>query len=360
MVELESGDTGLQPSSQESRIVVCSQDEWWRAGTRPPTTVIRERRFAEVLRNAGTLVVLSRADSALYCVSEMDEQVQVTSYRLPGPMGFTYRDRRVAIGCARDIRTFVDVADEGADEAMFLPVAVHSTGALSIHDVSWGQHWNLWFTNTLFSSVCTAEPGLGFKHRWQPKFIDAPPSAIDACHLNGMIVEHDEVRYATALASSADANGWRSFAPDCGVLIDGSGEILCESLSLPHSPMQLQGELFLLESGKGRLLRFDEKMSVVAEVGGVVRGLAASNGVLFVGVSTVRAQSGLVTDILKLRFPQTTACAIRALSDTGDAITQISLPFIGEISSVHLIPRARVSFLRPDATQHAGTFVYER
>lgn len=354
----KSAEAAAGPCNKQRTISILSQEAWWRNAERPPSKKFRSDRLAEILHGVGTLLVVSRGNSALYCVSEAAGEIEVTPYRLPGPMGLAVADGRMAIGCAMDIRTFVDISGGDDEQAYFLPAAVHSTGAVSVHDVAWGMHGSLWFTNTLFSSVCTVE-GAGFRHRWRPAFLRGDPIASDACHLNGMVVSNDDVRYATALAAVDLEQGWRSVGPDCGVVIDHSGEILCESLSLPHSPMLINNQLYLLESGWGRVLTLAAKPSLFAEIDGVARGLAASSSTLFVGRSPVRTSSGAVAEILSRRFERTHECAIHAFSYSGVALAEFRLPFVGEISSIHYVPNSRVTLLMPSAEQRASTFVVE-
>lgn len=344
----------------QSTVAVHASSEWWRSHPLPPSKMISNEAFAEILSHTGSVLVLSRADSALFCLSEVGGQVRVTPYRMPGPMGLAYLEKRLVLGCAADIRTFVDISPQDACEALFMPVAIYSTGALSIHDLAWGESWQIWFTNTLFSTVCTLDLGSGVRHEWAPSFIQGERLASDACHLNGMVVAGNSVQYATALAPATEANGWRPLAPDAGVLLNADGEIVEGGLSLPHSPQMVNGRLHLLESGRGKILRYNDRLEVIAEVDAFIRGAATTSEMIIVGSSPVRPTSGPVTDRLRERFKNTNGCAIHAFTHGGSALGTFQLPFVNEISSLHILPHRQVSFLQPSAAERAATLVYHR
>jgi uncharacterized protein (TIGR03032 family) len=98
-------------------------------------------------------------------------------------------------------------------------------------------------------------------------------------HLNGLAVSEDGAApaYVTALAPCDVERGWRERKRDGGCLISvASGEILLEGLSMPHSPRVYHGQLYLLDSGHGRLLCCDPitgSSEVIATLPGFTRGL---------------------------------------------------------------------------------------
>jgi uncharacterized protein (TIGR03032 family) len=73
------------------------------------------------------------------------------------------------------------------------------------------------------------------------------------------------------------------------------GRIVASSLSMPHSPRVIDGNLYVLEGGRGQLLQVDPVSGatrVVAKLPGFTHGLAAYGGVLFVGLSKLRDKRG--------------------------------------------------------------------
>ena len=66
---------------------------------------------------------------------------------------------------------------------------------------------------------------------------------------------------------------------------------MARGLSMPHSPRLHEGQLYLLESGTGRLLQVDTvtgRGETVAELAGFTRGLAIHGPYAFIGLSKIR------------------------------------------------------------------------
>ncbi len=108
---------------------------------------------------------------------------------------------------------------------------------------------------------------------------------------------HDgKLRYATALGKSNEPYGWRDGMATSGILMEvPSGRIVTSGLSMPHSPRVIDGELYVLEGGRGLLLRVDSasgERHVVAKLPGFTHGLAGYRGILFVGLSKLRQKRG--------------------------------------------------------------------
>ena len=70
-----------------------------------------------------------------------------------------------------------------------------------------------------------------------------------------------------------------------------SGKVLLRGLSMPHSPRLYRGSLYFLDSGYGRLNRYDpiqNRAEVIAELPGFTRGLDCWGDHAFVGLSRIR------------------------------------------------------------------------
>src|SRR5262249_55882145 len=80
-----------------------------------------------------------------------------------------------------------------------------------------------------------------------------------------------------------------------GCLIDvESGETVIRGLAMPHSPRVHQGKVWLLDSGRGRLVLADMQHGTVAtviELPGYTRGLSMLGTFAFVGLSRIRETS---------------------------------------------------------------------
>jgi uncharacterized protein (TIGR03032 family) len=79
---------------------------------------------------------------------------------------------------------------------------------------------------------------------------------------------------------------------DSGVVLDvATGEVITHGLAMPHSPRWHHGNLFVLNSGWGRLERVDLETGhrdEVATVPGYARGLAIHRDLAFIGLSRIR------------------------------------------------------------------------
>ena len=124
------------------------------------------------------------------------------------------------------------IAPQGSHDACFLPRNRHFTGDVRIHEIAFAQG-ELWIVATNFSCLATLDAQHSFVPRWTPPFItELVPE--DRCHLNGLCVVEDTVRYVTALGESDDAGGWRENKSPGGVLIDvASGETVLGGLLCP-------------------------------------------------------------------------------------------------------------------------------
>jgi uncharacterized protein (TIGR03032 family) len=148
--------------------------------------------------------------------------------------------------------------------------------------------------NTLFSCLCTFDVDYSFKPKWIPPFIEALVPE-DRCHLNGMVLIDDIPKYVTALSQTNEKEGWRKDIMNTGVLMEvPSGEIICDGLSMPHSPIFLNEKIYLLESGKGILAHIDpktKKKEIIHHFGRFVRGLQQIDNFLIIGASAIRKSS---------------------------------------------------------------------
>ncbi len=127
--------------------------------------------------------------------------------------------------------------------------------------------------------------------RWRPRFI-TELAAEDRCHLNGLALAEGRPWFVTALAETVVAEGWRPNKATSGCLIDlNSQETVIRGLAMPHSPRIHEGRVWLLDSGRGRLVVADlakGAVETVAELPGYTRGLAMIGSLAFVGIPKPR------------------------------------------------------------------------
>jgi uncharacterized protein (TIGR03032 family) len=186
-------------------------------------------------------------------------------------------------------------------DACFVPRVTYTTGVLDAHDVGILKSGEIVFVNTRHNCLATTSKTKSFKPIWKPFFIDKIVDE-DRCHLNGMAMEDGVPKYVTAVSKSNTIDGWRDRRSEGGVVIDvEKNEVVCEGLSMPHSPRIYNGKLWLLNSGTGELgwVDFENKKFVPhVFLPGFGRGLSFKGKFAFVGLSKPRYErfEGLALD----------------------------------------------------------------
>lgn len=226
-------------------------------------------------------------------------QLQVGFSRFDQAMGLCRTPTGLAVGTRDAIWTLPAsreiasrIKPEGEHDIAFLARSCHHSGPVMGHDLAWCGN-RLWLVNTLFNGLVTIEGNWSFVPQWQPPFISGWELG-DRCHLNGLAIAEDgsAPAYVTVLGETDTENGWREHKASGGCLIHvPSGETVLRGLSMPHSPRLYQGQLYLLDSGHGTLIRLDPisgERSTVAALPGFTRGLDCFAGHAFVGLSQIR------------------------------------------------------------------------
>lgn len=189
-------------------------------------------------------------------------------------------------------------------DACYVARETHFTGELDAHDIGIGRDGQPIFVNTRYNCLATTDPRHSFRELWRPSFISALVDE-DRCHLNGLAMDNGEPAYATAVSRSDTIDGWRDRRHDGGVIIDvRKNKVICEGLSMPHSPRLHNGELWVLNSGTGELgvvegaAKGKGKFVPRLFCPGFARGLTIRNGFAYIGLSKPRYKrfEGLALD----------------------------------------------------------------
>jgi uncharacterized protein (TIGR03032 family) len=257
---------------------------------------------------------------------------------------------RFALGGRSEVWDFRDLPEAAprvepanTHDACFLPRNRHVTGDIAIHEMGFAQG-ELWICATAFSCLATLDAEHSFIPRWKPDFI-TELAAGDRCHLNGMCIVDDEVKFVSALGTSDKPGGWRENKARGGVILDvPSSEVIVEGLSMPHSPRWHDGRLWFLESGEGGLCVADldaAEWETVAELPGFTRGLTFIDDIALVGLSQIRETATFGGLPITERFDQSERlCGVWAI-DTTDGKTLGFLRFeelVQEVFDVAVIP----------------------
>jgi len=294
--------------------------------------------------NRVSLAITSYQTGRIYLVGS-DQQGRVSFFEriFERAMGVVGNAQRIYLGGLYQVWRFENVLRpnetiHGRFDKCYVPRNAQTIGDLDIHELGIRNDGRVVFVNTKYS--CLAELSLthSFKAIWKPKFISklAPE---DRCHLNGLAMVDGRPKYVTAVCRSDTVDGWRDRRRDGGVVIDvETDEIVCEGLSMPHSPRWANGKLWLLNAGTGHLGWVDmeqKKFVPLAFVPGFARGLSIAGNVAAVGLSKPRNQrfEGLDLDEELRKRDAEAWCGVQIISlANGDVLNWIR--FDGDISEI--------------------------
>ncbi len=279
---------------------------------------------------------------------------------LDRPMGLAATAERLWLATRFQLWRFDQVLSEGerfrGHDRLYVPRIGHVTGELDVHDVhllggggAAGEGPagapGVIFVNTLYSCLARLSERHSFEPVWRPPFVsDLVPE--DRCHLNGLAMDEGRPRFATAVAVSDEAQGWRARRTDGGVVLDvASGEVVASGFSMPHSPRVHRGELYVLDSGHGDFGRVDlaaGRFEPLALCPGYLRGLAFRGGMALVGLSKPRDKTfrGLPLDARLAEAGVEPRCALLVIDlASGEARHRLDLHgVVAELYDVAIVP----------------------
>lgn len=325
---------------------------------RDAATAYREVRYEYSLnlvplltRLGASLLVSTYQAGKLGVVGVHQGKLALSLHNFEKAMGVAVRPDRIAVGArvqiwflhsASDIAPGIEPARE--HDGCFLTRSSHVTGEIHGHEMAWAGN-DLWIVNTLFSCLCTLHEDYSFVPRWRPPFITALAPE-DRCHLNGLALVDGQPKYVTALAETDTPQGWRPIKATGGCLIDiASGETIARGLAMPHSPRAYRGQVWLLDSGTGRLVTVNPatgRADTVAELPGYPRGLALFGSFAFVGLSKIRETSTFGGVPIAARREEL-KCGVGVVAlETGHSIAYLEFKSgVEEIFDVQVLPGIR-------------------
>ena len=299
-----------------------------------------QRSLIVTTYQAGKLAVIGAAKSRKLAIS-------FHNFRRPMGVAIDSRSRKISVA-SKDAIWHLENTDSIAPSidshheysSCYLTRASSVTGDIQAHEMSWCGE-KLWVTNTLFSCLCTLDDKHSFVPVWKPRFIsDLAPE--DRCHLNGLACLNGKPKYVTAMAETNDQGGWRENKGETGCLIDvESNETIISGFSMPHSPRVQGGNVYLLDSGRGGLVRVDGRghAETIARFPGYTRGLAIHRSLAFVGLSKIREESTFGgVPIAENR--QRLKCGVAVVDlNSGNLVGQFEFQTgVSEIFDVSLLP----------------------
>ena len=319
----------------------------------PPFSLTCTPQVPELLHNLGCTIAIStyQAGKVIFISAKDANNLVQLPRNFDKAMGIALKGDKMALAARQEILILVNSPDLAwyypkqpqTYDSFFIPQAAYFTGMVDMHDIDFGDE-GIWGINTSFSCLCLIDDNYHFIPKWQPKFITELASE-DRCHLNGLTVVDGKPKYVTALGSGNTPQSWRENIVGGGLLIDvDSSEHLLEGLAMPHSPRMINGNLYLLLSATGEIIKVDPeagKYEVVNKIDGFVRGLAHYQDYLFVGLSKLRQNSSTFKHLSIAKKANQAGIAIYHLP-TGAFVGAINyLASVDEIYDVQILPEIR-------------------
>ena len=327
--------------------------------------------FLRILDAAGcTLAISVYMQSRVVLVSVTDGVPQIDAFQFARPTGIgsvlSENEVRLAIATFQEVVVLADApllaanlpGNPGRYEHLLVPRAVIFSGDIDAHDLVWLGN-RLFAANTRFSCIAEIDGRFSFTPVWTPPFVTQIMPE-DRCHLNGLAAGEGGIAYATAFSQSDEPRGWKDSRLTSGVLIEvPSGRIVLGNLCMPHSPRLVGGELYVLESGMGSVLRVEAGKAVrLASLPGFTRGLDCLGDILFVGLSRLRDRPGPRPPIAE--SGQALVCGVAAVERrTGQMLGFLQFDeSYEEIFDIKVIPNCRrVGMLGVDEERHCRALV---
>lgn len=321
-----------------------------------------------------SIALTSYQSGLLYLIGRNKEGgINIHQTGLPKPMGLSLDKKgSLTMTGGYQIMRFENVLEVNQQvnntfDTCFVPRRVHVTGNLDAHDVGINNDDQPVFINTRFNCIATVSERHSFVELWRPPFISALVDE-DRCHLNGMAMQDGEPRYVTAVSKSDTIDGWRDRRGDGGVVIDvKTNQIVCEGLSMPHSPRIHKGQLWLLNSGTGELgvvnMGKDSKGQFEAKVfcPGFTRGLAFYDNYAFVGLSKPRYKrfEGLALDEKLKQADSEPWCGVQIIDlSTNSCVDWFRIDGnVSELYDLEVIPDSVCPMAVPPESAEAANLV---
>ena len=333
-----------------------------------------------------SIALTSYQSGLLYFIGRnKDGGINIHQTGLPKPMGLRIDDRDAAhtaggattasaltLTCGYQIMRFENILQDNQAinntfDTCYVPRTVHITGQLDAHDVGVDSEGRVIFVNTRFNCLATTSKQHSFEVIWKPAFISDLVDE-DRCHLNGLAMENGQPKYVTAVSRSNTIDGWRDRRRDGGIVIDvDANEIVCDGLSMPHSPRMHNGTLYLHNAGSGEFgtVEFTKsgkgRFKPLAFCPGFLRGLSFHGNLAFVGLSKPRYKrfEGLALDQKLTEFDSEPWCGVQIIDlDTGACVDWFRIDGkIGELYDVEVIPGAICPMAVPAQSDEAAQLV---
>ncbi len=268
-----------------------------------------DRYFLDWLKEVNSSFLIScYKNNAVCCIGRTvhrdntttREQLSLWISDFERPMGmYADKDTRgndnVYIGTSKLLWKYINHGNKPSDnnttdfDASYIPKWLDNISDIDCHDIVEDENNNVFFVSAQFGCVCQRSDTHSFKVYWQPPWI-SKVAAEDRCHLNGLCLRDGVPRYVTAIAQTDVRSGWRENRESSGLVYDIiDNSIVCDNLSMPHSPRWYNNQLWILESGTGYFGRItDNVFKKEVFIQGFLRGLSFIGKYALIGSSLDR------------------------------------------------------------------------
>ena len=335
-----------------------------------PFTCTHSPTLPELLNKLNcTLAVTTYQAGKVILISSHENRLVQLPRTFQKPMGIASSGDKLAIATRDEVVVFINAKRMATNyprhpetyDALYLPRATYFTGEVDIHDLHWVDG-TLWAVNTRFSCLATIDHQYSFTPRWKPFFI-GKMTPDDQCHLNGVAFENNQPKYVTAIGKTDTGGGWRASKAKGGILMDVPENcIVAEGLQMPHSPRLFNGQLYVLESASGELVKIDPadgKKEIVIRLNGFVRGMDQYGDFLFIGLSQLRktstfqdlpiASQSIFCGVIVLHLPTSKVAGFLKYENSVDEIYDVRvLPGMRRPNLLsHIKPEHRMALTTP-------------
>lgn len=308
------------------------------------------RLFAAWLAGTGASLAFTtyQAGKLFLIGMKPDGRLSVFERSFPRCMGLWASPGTLWMASLYQLWRFENFLDPGerheGHDAVYVPVAGHTTGDVDVHDIHQGAEGPV-FVATRLNCLATLSARYSLKEIWRPPFIDRLVVE-DRCHLNGLAMRGGRPAYVTAVSRSNIAEGWREHRRNGGLVLDvASGEAVAGGLSMPHSPRLHRDRLWLLQAGTGEFGEVDPatgRFEPLCFLPGFARGLAFLGDHAVIGVSRPREGTfeGLALEERLAREGAAPRCGLYVVNlATGDIEHRLQIEgVVQELYDVAAIP----------------------
>ena len=320
----------------------------------PPFSLSCTPNIPELLNQMGCTLAIStyQAGKVIFVSAKNDENLVQLPRTFKKAMGIALKGNKMGIATMEEVIVLVNSTqlatyypkNPNVYDGLFVPRATYYTGQIDIHDLDWGKNDTLYAINTSFSCLIKIDENYSFTPVWKPPFI-SKIAGEDRCHLNGMAMKNEQPKYVTAFSTGDTPQSWREVVTTGGVIMDvDSNEIIAHNVPMPHSPRIFNGELYVLLSATGELVKVDiqtGKYDVVNKINGFVRGMAKWGDYVFIGLSRLRKNSSTFRKLEIAEKALKAGIAILHLP-TGSFVGEIKYHnSVDEIYDVQIIPNLK-------------------